>query len=82
MLHKLSAITVKSAGPGKYNDGQGLWFVKRADGGGQWVLRLAIFGRRREMGLGSASDVTLKQARELAAKWRSVARDGRWRLRR
>ena len=77
MLHKLSATFVKTAKPGKYNDGQGLWLVKRADGGGQWVLRLAIFGRRREMGLGSIADVSLKQARELPAKWRAVALDGK-----
>lgn len=77
MLHKLNATFVRVAKPGKYNDGQGLWLVKRTDGGGQWVLRLAIYGRRREMGLGSIADVSLKQARELAAKWRAVARDGK-----
>lgn len=77
MLHKLTAIAVKAAGPGKYNDGHGLWLVKRADGGGQWVLRLAVFGKRREMGLGGIADVSLKQARELAARWRTVVRDGK-----
>ena len=53
MLHKLTAIAVKSAGPGKFNDGHGLWLVKRSDGGEQWVLRVTVFGKRREMGLGS-----------------------------
>jgi integrase len=77
MLHKLSATAIKAAKPGKYNDGLGLWLVKRANGGGQWVLRLTIFGRRREMGLGSMAYVSLKQARDLAAKWRAVARDGK-----
>jgi integrase len=77
VLHKLTAVAVKSAGPGKYNDGHGLWLVKRKDGGGQWVLRLAIFGKRREMGLGSTAEVSLKQARETAAKWRAIVRDGK-----
>ena len=76
-MHKLSATAVRNAKPGKYNDGQGLWLVKRVDGGGQWVIRLAVFGRRREMGLGSTADVALKQARERAARWRAVAREGK-----
>ncbi len=76
-LHKLTAITVKNARHGKYNDGHGLWLVKRTGGGGQWVLRLAIYGRRREMGLGSILDVSLKQARDKAAEWRSVAKAGK-----
>ena len=77
MLHKLTALGIKSAGPGKYNDGQGLWLVKRPDGGAQWVLRLSVFGKRREMGVRSLSAVGLKQARELAAKWQAVANDGK-----
>jgi len=73
-LNKLTAISAKNAGPGKYSDGGGLWLVKRADGGGQWVLRVTIHGRRREMGLGSFSEVSLKEAREVADKWRGVTR--------
>lgn len=38
---------------------------------------LAILGKRRKMGLGSVSDVSLNQARELACKWRAVAREGK-----
>ena len=43
----------------------------------EWVLRLSVFGKRREMGLRSLSAVGLKQARELAAKWQAVANDGK-----
>ena len=75
-LHKLSHSTVMSALPGKYNDGGGLWLHKRADGGGQWFLRVTVHGRRREMGLGSIRDISLKDARKRAEKWRSVAKDG------
>lgn len=75
-LHKLTASTVKNAPPGKHSDGEGLWFVKRKDGGGQWVLRLQMHGRRREMGLGSYFDVSLAEARKEAAHWRSFVRNG------
>lgn len=77
VLNKLTRMFVNNAKPGKYNDGGGLWLVKRADGGGQWVLRLTVQGKRREMGLGSLSDVSLKQARIEADKWREVKRRGK-----
>ena len=72
-LNKLTVPKVSAAKPGKYGDGGGLWLHKREDGGGQWVLRITVHGRRREMGLGSVQDVTLKDARALAAKWRGLA---------
>lgn len=73
-LNKLSALAVKNAAPGKYNDGGGLWLFKREEGSGRWVLRVTVHGQRREMGLGSAADVSLKEAREAAERWRSVTR--------
>ncbi len=76
-LHKLTVTQIRNANPGKHNDGGGLWFQKRADGGGQWFLRVTIHGRRREMGLGSETYVSLKEARQLAEKWRAVARSGK-----
>ncbi len=76
-LHKLSAVQIRNANPGKYNDGGGLWFHKRKDGGGQWFLRVTVHGRRREMGLGSVGEVGLKDAREEAQKWRAVAKGGK-----
>ena len=76
-LNRLSAKAVAALGPGKYADGGGLWVHKREDGGGQWVLRVTIHGRRREMGLGSVSDVSLKEAREAAEKWRATVRENK-----
>lgn len=73
-LNRLTAVSVKNAGPGKYADGGGLWLHKREDGGGQWVLRVTVHGRRREMGLGPIAEVSLKEVRDEAAKWRSVTR--------
>ena len=75
-LHKLSAIEVKTLPPGKHSDGAGLWLHRRDDGGGQWFLRVTIHGRRREMGLGSSAEVSLKEARRAAEQRRTVARGG------
>ncbi|MBC57120.1 MAG: integrase [Confluentimicrobium sp.] len=75
-MNRLSASGVKSASVGKHADGAGLWLVKRDDGGAQWVLRVTVHGRRREMGLGAYPDVSLKAARETAEQWRATARQG------
>ena len=75
-LHRLNSAFVKSAPHGKHSDGQGLWLIKRTDGGAQWVLRISLGGKRREMGLGSANDVSLKEARELASEYRKLAKQG------
>ncbi|MZR11647.1 DUF4102 domain-containing protein [Maritimibacter sp. DP07] len=76
-LNKLTAAQVKNATPGKYSDGGGLWLHRREDGGAQWFLRVTVHGRRREMGLGSLTYVSLKEAREQADKWRRLARAGK-----
>jgi integrase len=73
---KLDAVHVRQSPAGKYNDGGGLWLVKTGKASGKWVLRVVAHGRRREMGLGSITDVGLKQARDEAEKWRAVARQG------
>lgn len=70
-LHKLPSNAVTALPAGKYEDGGGLRLVKDKTGGGYWVFRFSLHGRRREMGLGSIQDVSLKQAREQAAQWRS-----------
>lgn len=76
-MNRLSARAVVTLGPGKYADGAGLWLNKRDDGGAQWVLRYTMHGRRREMGLGAAGEVSLKEAREAADRWRAVVRSGK-----
>ncbi|MEV8468820.1 integrase arm-type DNA-binding domain-containing protein [Fluviibacterium sp. DFM31] len=74
---RLSSQFVRSAPVGKHCDGAGLWLVKRDDGGAQWVLRVTVHGRRREMGLGGFPNLSLAGARKQAEHWRSVAADGR-----
>ncbi|MEX1234989.1 MAG: integrase arm-type DNA-binding domain-containing protein [Roseovarius sp.] len=76
VANKLKAAEVKSAPPGKHGDGNGLWLLKREDGGGQWSLRYSLWGRRREMGLGSIREVTLRDARIAAEDARRDLREG------
>jgi integrase len=75
-MHRLSAAFVRHAPIGKHCDGAGLWLHKRPDWGAQWILRVTVHGRRREMGLGSLSRVSLKKARQQADHWRMLAATG------
>jgi len=75
--NRLSSQFLKSAPVGKHCDGAGLWLVKRDDGGAQWVLRVTVHGRRREMGLGGFPALPLAEARKQADRWRKLAASGR-----
>lgn len=59
--------------PGKYFDGHGLFLRVRTNGGKQWVQRIAIHGKRTEIGLGSPPAVPLATARRLALENRGKA---------
>ena len=70
-MAKSNAFTVaelRSLPEGKHCDGLGLWLHKRADGGAQWIFRFNLWGRQREMGLGSLRHVGLADARK-KAEW-------------
>ncbi len=73
--HRLTTKEVTSLPNGKYCDGDGLWLYKRADGGYQWALRFNLAGQKKEMGLGGSA-VKLKEARELAQKYKKLAKSG------
>ncbi len=67
-MGKLTATAVKAAKePGRYGDGDGLFLLVGKRGGKSWMVRVQKNGRRRDIGLGSASKVSLKLARERAA---------------
>ena len=55
---------------GRYGDGGGLYLHVGKTGSQSWVFVWKRNKVKREMGLGSALDVTLKKAREKAAKCR------------
>ena len=73
---RLTAVFVRSAGPGRYCDGQGLYLYVQSSGARSWVQRLVIHGHRRDIGLGSAQLVRLADAREKAVVNRRMAREG------
>lgn len=75
--NRLSAKGVASAkGPKIYSDGGGLYLRVAADGGKRWIFIFQRAGKRREMGLGGANDVTLSEARAKAADARLAVRQG------
>lgn len=81
--HALNPAFVRSVRPGgkvrRYRDGNGLYLLVRPasrSSGKLWVQRLTVHGRERELGLGSADAVTLRQARRIALENRRIARSG------
>lgn len=75
-VNKLTAMQVaKLAEPGFYSDGEGLYL--RVDTGKRWAFVYFIGGKRKEMGLGPVSDVSLAQARDLKRDARALVRDGK-----
>lgn len=74
--NQLTAAAVKNAGPGMHADGNGLYLSVSPTGARQWAWRGTVHGRRREIGMGSARLVPLKDAREIARSWRRIAREG------
>ncbi len=72
----LSAAFLRSAPPGRYADGNGLYLFVQPSGTRSWIQRLVVRGRRRELGLGSLALVSLAEAREKALANRKLARQG------
>lgn len=66
--------TVKE--PGVYADGGGLYLQVTGTGAKSWTFRYTVGGKRREMGLGSASVVTLAVARQKALEARRGLAEG------
>jgi integrase len=74
---RLTALRVKTIkAPGRYGDGNGLYLAVKPSGARAWVQRLVVRGKRRDIGLGSASLVTLAEAREEAIELRRIAHKG------
>lgn len=72
----LTGLRVKHAGPGRHADVHGLYLLVRESGTRSWVLRMQHAGQRRDFGLGPAHDVSLSDARILAANLRKTLRAG------
>ncbi|TBW35691.1 site-specific integrase [Azotobacter chroococcum] len=81
MAGTLTARTVasleKAGTPGMTGDGAGLYFKIGKTGGASWIFRYKIAGKSRYMGLGSYPEVTLADARTLAADARKQTAVGK-----
>jgi len=72
----LTNLKVRTAGPGKHTDQHGLILNVLPSGHRHWILRMGFKGRRRDYGLGPIHDVSLAEARILAAEVRKMVRAG------
>jgi len=81
---KLTKALVKSLGPGRHADGNGLYLVVDPSGARRWISRVTVKGQknrqgkpmRTDFGLGGADVVTLNDARARALEYRRMARQG------
>jgi integrase len=77
-LHRLTALSIARAKEAGYlADGGGLYLQVTATGARSWIFRFQLDGRRREMGLGPFPEISLAEARNLAAEKRTLAKAGR-----
>ncbi|WP_428489544.1 tyrosine-type recombinase/integrase [Rhodopila sp.] len=73
----LTVAKVRSAKPGRYADGNGLYLFVRSTEARFWVLRYRVKGQRsREMGLGPAASLSFAEARAKAAASMALVKSG------
>jgi integrase len=76
-MGKLTALGITQATKaGLHPDGGGLYLQIGAAGGRSWIYRYYLGGKQRYLGLGSATAIPLKRARELAAQARQLRAEG------
>lgn len=73
-INRLSAAFVrqKSIPIGKHADGNNLYLVVSSETARSWVFRYTFKGAEKEMGLGSAWDIDLAEARQKASEYRRL----------
>lgn len=76
-MAKLTAAKVRTAKPGRHQDGNGLYLRVTDKGSKSWTLRITVDGKRRDLGLGSWPDVSLADARRKTSECRAVVAEGR-----
>jgi integrase len=77
IIDLLSAAKVKALKePGDYLDGRGLYLQVRSQTSKSWLLKYSMDKRAREMGLGSALDFSLADAREKRDTLRKLIKSG------
>ena len=74
-IHKLTALKVKNATK-TIGDGGGLWLKVQSGGRRSWTFRYRFAGKAREIGIGSVANLSLGQARQIAADYRAHVTKG------
>ena len=74
----LSAAFIRSAPPGRHADGNGLFLYVKPEGTRSWIQRLVVRGRRREMGLGAVTLISLAEAARRVVEQKRGGWRGRW----
>jgi integrase len=80
MPKQVAGLTARQVSTNKESgllaDGGGLYLQTSASGAKSWIYRYKLGGRRRDMGLGSASTISLAKAREKARAARELVAQG------
>jgi integrase len=80
MARKINRLNARSVATerkhGRHADGGGLYLSISPNGGRRWVFLYRWHGKPTEIGFGSARDVTLARARELASQARGKLTEG------
>ena len=80
MARKINRLNARAVATitkhGRHADGGGLYISISPNGGRRWVFLFRWHGKPTEIGFGSARDVTLARARELASAARSKLSEG------
>jgi integrase len=80
MARKINRLNARAAATitkhGRHADGGGLYLSISPNGGRRWVFLFRWRGKPTEIGFGSARDVTLARARELATQARANLAEG------
>lgn len=76
-MGNLTALKLRSLkDAGRYSDGNGLILILNSSGKASWIVRVQNAGRRRDIGIGSYPEISLGEAREVAAEVRRQAKAG------
>jgi integrase len=80
MARKINRLNARAVATitkyGRHADGGGLYLSISPNGGRRWVFLFRWHGKPTEIGFGSARDVTLARARELASQARAKLAEG------
>jgi hypothetical protein len=80
MVRRINRLSARAAATlmkrGRHADGGGLYLSISPNGGRRWVFLFRWHGKPTEIGLGSARDVALARARELAFQARAKLAEG------